>query len=137
MIETSYGRAVIQSVQGDLVNVEFLDFGTTETVSDAKLKTLSIELANRPRTVNKLTLSDVPSVVRNPEKAIGYLENFMKKEISMIATQLKTVEQSDISVQLSGNISDSVNCSSVNEQINDWHTRLTPEPEEEQVVSCF
>lgn len=119
-------RAVVLSLQGNFVTVEFLDFGCIKKIAVSNLKTLSIELSNRPRTVKKLTLSSVPITLRNPERAIVYLKHLMGNK-NLIVSNLKTVDHSPISVHLSGNIVDVANMTSVSQQINTWDRQLEPE----------
>lgn len=131
------GRAVIKKVlSNDRVTVEFLDYGYTETVEAGALQEISVELANRQRLLNKFTLANVPDMVKNEDKILKFLGNYETKRDSLLATNLKTIDKTPVSVHLAGIITDTISFNSANKVIVELALQEDP-PKEIKVNLCF
>lgn len=86
--EGDFYRAIIKSIENNMVSICYIDYGNEETIPFFSLKVLHEEIMNEPISVIKIRLRNF---INKPfsAKALQYLENLSVKKVILKAVSWK------------------------------------------------
>lgn len=118
-IGDAFSRALIKRVrtQDEIAKAEFLEYGFTEIIKFADMKSLSEELVNTPRVVNQFTLQGIPDDMENAQDVIDFLTDLQVNRKELIVKQLEPIEKSNVGAHFRAILVDAEKFNCINEVV--------------------
>lgn len=93
-----YARCIIEKITSSEADVEFLEYGLNETVNINEMKSLSKDLVDEPRLINKVSLMTPLANLDLAPKMERFLQDFQIKNTKIVINNLEKISNSNSAV---------------------------------------